>query len=70
MRRSRLAGRRKQHYEHKWHYEDQFCRPICKRHGAGAWVTANIDQVTCKSCLQVMAEKGIVKDDELIYTIS
>lgn len=63
MRRSRLAGKRRQQLENKWHYENQFCRPICKRHGAGALLTDNITQVNCKSCLKVMKEEGIIDEN-------
>lgn len=64
MKRSRLAGRRKQSgYESKWHYEDQFCRPICRRQGTGALTTEKVEQVTCKLCLKVMREEGILKNE-------
>ena len=71
MRYCKLAGPSKALAKKSWHYEDQFCRPICKRHGANAMTTSNIEHVNCKGCLKVMKEKGIIKDDdEITYTIS
>ena len=70
MRRLRLAGPQRVRFENKWHYEDEFCRPICKRHGSGALLTPKPEQVTCRECLRVLKEKGIIKDDEVAYTVS
>lgn len=69
MKYCKLAGPSRAVFEKSWHYEDQFCKPFCKRNGAGAMTTSNINQVNCKGCLKAMKEKGIIKDDEITNTV-
>ena len=54
--------------EKAWHFANEFDRPICRK-GAGDRITEKAEHVTCKSCLKVMKEKGIIQDDESINTV-
>ena len=61
-------ARPKKQPELAWHYANEFDRPICRK-GAGDRITEKAEHVTCKSCLKVMIEKGIIQDDEVTNTV-